>query len=178
MFVVMVIFAALLLASAAGVVFSRRPLNSALWAVTSLFLVAAHYALLGAHFLAAIQILVYAGAIMVLVVFVIMLLGAEGQSLERVSVWQRAGAVAIGLVFLVLLCAVGINGLHIPAGGIAAPIEGGTKAVGKMLYEDYLFPFEIVSMLILTAIVGAVALGLEKQRPLKPGRGLKAKRSE
>jgi NADH-quinone oxidoreductase subunit J len=171
----MALFGVLTILSASGVVLARAPLNSALWLIMTFFFIAAHYGILGADFLAVIQIMVYAGAIMVLVVFVIMLLGSEAQAKERIGV----------LTFLfggtVTLCLFGSLAVAISRGlpsnfeerGVVA---GDAATLGAKLYTDFLFPFEITSLLILAAIIGAVVLGLDKRRALKAGRGLTATR--
>ena len=177
------ILGALTVISALGVVLAQKPLNSALSLIVTLFLVAGHFALLGAHFVAAIQVLVYAGAIMVLVIFVIMLLGVTGE-LDR-SHLRSAGT-------LLLTCASGgfiaVLTFGLPHGlgsAVAQPDSisaltaaglGNTEAFGKVMFSRFLFPFELTSVLLLAAIIGAVILALEPKRPLPAGRGLKAKR--
>lgn len=172
MLTAMIIFGVLTIVCACGVVASEKPLNSALWLVLTLFLVAVHFALLGAHFVAAIQVMVYAGAIMVLVIFVIMLLGTEAHGPETRSTSQRIAASVVTAIFVAMTILVIQKGF--PA-GVARTVDGSTAAIGQMLFSDYLFPFELTSLLILAGIIGAVVLGHESRRPLKSGRGLKAK---
>lgn len=178
----MLIFGILLLVSAAGVVFAKKPLNSALCLVATLFFVAAHFALIGADFVAALQILIYAGAIMVLVIFVIMLLGVEKDEGRESFVYACFVSIFVGL-FLALLV-VGTSHFSTPlqtsgldlGASAAAKLDTGAKGVGAVLFTKYLYPFEVVSLLLLAAMIGAVVLASEKKRPLPAGRGLSAVR--
>ena len=177
----MVIFGLLTALSALAVILSRRPLNSALWLVLTFFLVAVNYALLSAQFIATLQVLVYAGAIMVLVIFVIMLLGVDTQSSEPP---QRVNSIlvsiCVGAFVGIMLDTVLKGGIKTLGKSAAALPEGygGISGVGQLLFTKYLFPFEVVSVLLLAAIVGAVMLAHEKKRPLAPGRGLRAKQKQ
>lgn len=175
----MLVFGILTVLSSCGVVFSVKTLNCALWLIVTLFLMAVHYAFMGADFLAALQILVYAGAIMVLVIFVIMLLGLNERGEER----GRAGlssylAVTVSGAFVGLLMFMtknpGVLGSFAEDGN---PVAGTPEAVGHALFTDFLYPFEITSVLLLAAIIGAVIIAYEPKRPLRAGRGLKAKQS-
>jgi NADH-quinone oxidoreductase subunit J len=175
-----VIFGILTVFASLGVVFGKKPLTSALWLVVTFFLLSVHYAILGADFLAALQILIYAGAIMVLVVFVIMLLGLNTSSdLSK-------NKVRSGLLALLALCFIGIlvktvvsiggssTGLSETASAAAGGFTGDPKAIGLVLIEKYLFPFQLAALLLLAAIIGAVTLAYEPPRPLQAGRGLAA----
>lgn len=170
-----IIFGAITLISALGVVAARKPLNSALWLIGTLFSVAVHFALLEAHFLAAMQILIYTGAIMVLVIFVIMLLGTNGEIETSISRKTLAiSGVLVGLFLSVLLASFGLG----DTASRPAPEGFGTiESVGWQLFSSYLFQFEIVSVLLLAAIISATILVREKKRPLPPGRGLSAMRT-
>ena len=176
------IFAILTVISALGVVLAQKPLNSALALVVTLFLVAAHFALMGAHFVAAIQVLVYAGAIMVLVIFVIMLLGVTGE-LDK-SHLRSAGTLLLTCAsggFIAVLTFGLPNGIATPAAqsdsmsALGAAGLGNTEAFGQVMFSRFLFPFELTSVLLLAGIIGAVILALEPKRPLPAGRGLRAK---
>lgn len=177
----MIIFGVLTVLAACGVVFAVKPLHSALFLVLTLFLVAVHFALLSAEFLAMVQVIVYAGAIMVLVIFVIMLLGPEagGEPTKRGRALIGAAACSAAVFLAVLFTAVQNNvsvESYVPLkqnGGEVA-LDGSTRAVGKVLFQEYLYPFELVSLLVLAGIVGSVVLGIEPKRPLAPGRGLRA----
>ena len=179
MTLVMYILSALTVATAVGVIASRTPLNSALWLIVTLFLVAGHFALMGAHFVAATQILVYAGAIMVLVVFVIMLLGIEEDKSDTLltSAFQIPVAIVIGGFMAMLMT--GVDSYLAPAGEkitpAASPELGNTEMVGQVMFTKFMYPFEVTSLLLLAAIIGAVLLAYQRKRPLAPGRGLRAK---
>jgi NADH-quinone oxidoreductase subunit J len=134
----------------------RNPIVNVLSLVVTFFCIAVNYALLGASFLAAAQILIYAGAILVLFLFVVMLLNApEEQPASVARPFQRgaglilAGAVAVGGTVLLLA-------LHPPA-GVAEPV-GSARAIGQLLVGPYLFAFELISVLLLAALVGALVL--------------------
>jgi NADH-quinone oxidoreductase subunit J len=137
--------------------------------VGTFFAIAATYAMLYAKFLAAIQVLVYAGAIMVLFVFVIMILNkpeAEPWGLEGIPGKLLAG---IGLLYLFIRLSLTLWSVKPPDEALVPPIGdfGSTKALGTTLFTDYLFPFEAVSLVLLIAVVGAVAIA----RPHESGRG-------
>ncbi len=143
---------------AALVVLHPHPVYSALFLVLTLFLLAVYYLFLDAHIVAALQIIVYAGAVMVLFLFVIMLLNLQvepennlGRGLSKVAL--GGGAVLIAELFLLLR--------HAPSdSGVAELPEGfGTVvAMSERLFTDFLIPFEITSILLLVAVVGAVVL--------------------
>lgn len=168
------LFSALTLLSALGVVFSAKPLTSALYLVLTLFLVAVHFALLDAGFLAVTQVLVYAGAIMVLVVFVIMLLGVDEVNEGRRNIPQFVVALAAVSVFVAIFAGLSysapleLKNVALPAG------FGGIEAIGAKLFREYVLAFELASVLLLAAIVAAVTLTIEPKRALPEGRGLKA----
>ena len=184
MTVSMIVLALLTIIASFGVIGCTRPLNSALCLVLTLFLIAGHYALLDAHFVAAIQILVYAGAIMVLVIFVIMLLGIEkDESGLHYRKFQNLIATAIIGVFIAMLVVSFSDGLvSKPLSGQSASALvgefGNSKAVGQVLYTEYYVPLQVTGMLLLAAIIGAVVLAHEKRRPLSKGRGLQAMRDK
>ncbi len=160
--VVFWIFAIPLLVSAVGVVVSRNPVNAAMSLVAAFFFLAGIYVLLTAHLLAFLQVLVYAGAIMVLFLFVIMLLttGDENYARARVKAMQVAGVFGAAGVMAVVVRAVQQLGV-LPMRQVAADF-GTVKAVGRILFTQYLLPFEATSLLLLVAIVGAVVVA--KQR--------------
>jgi NADH-quinone oxidoreductase subunit J len=161
-----------------GVVCSKKPLNSALFLVMTLFLVAAHFAVQQAHFLAAVQVLVYAGAIMVLVVFVIMLLGLDSDEVGNSHWLFRLSASAAVAGFLAILAlVVKLGGANVFDKVIVDAGFGETKMLGEVLFTKFLFPFELISVLLLSAIIGSVVLAKEAKRGLPKGRGLKAKQT-
>jgi len=159
------VFAGVAIGSALLCITRRSPVASALWLVNTLFSLAAIYVLLDAHFIAAVQVLVYAGAIMVLFLFVIMLLnlGRGGATDIRgprgMVVAAVAGAVLAGEL-IVLRLAAPPGQLALPPGQVAEQVaaEGAVRAVAEPLFQGYLVPFEITSVLLLAAIVGAVVL--------------------
>lgn len=147
--------------SAMMTVTRKNPVASAMYLVMHFFMLAGLYLSLNAQFTAIVQILVYAGAIMVLVVFVIMLLnlGDEDKLLEKYNVRTMIGMFASG-VFIALIIPL-LRGLS-PKISDASLQIGTTENIGTVLFRDYLFPFEAVSLLLLTAIVGAVILAKRK----------------
>jgi NADH-quinone oxidoreductase subunit J len=158
-------FASVAIASAFLCITRRSAVASALWLVSTLFSVAAIFVLLEAHFLAAIQVLVYAGAIMVLFLFVIMLLnlGRSGPSdmvgwVGRIVMLAIGGLVAAEL--WVVTRVVPAESIQLPAGAMVRLTEeqGAVGVISGPLFRDYLVPFEITSILLLAAIVGAVVL--------------------
>ncbi|HEY7725807.1 MAG TPA: NADH-quinone oxidoreductase subunit J [Anaeromyxobacteraceae bacterium] len=145
-----------------GVVLARNPVNAAMSLVAAFFFLAGLYVLLVAHLVAFLQVLVYAGAIMVVFLFVIMLLALHDEDLKaaRLKAIQWAGvAGAAGLVVVVARAVAHAGTLPLRP----VPPEFGTvKAVGQLLFTQYLLPFEATSLLLLVAIVGAVVVA--KQR--------------
>lgn len=141
------------------VVFSRNPIYSVLYLVITFFCVGGHYLLLSAEFLFAVHIIVYAGAIMVLFLYVIMLLNLNKESEpQKKPIYKFAAIISGGLLMLVLVGALkGAETASIPFGGNSE--IGLVENLGKMLFNEFLLPFEIVSMLLLAAMVGAVMLG-------------------
>ena len=158
-------FAGVAVASAFLCITRRSPVASALWLVNTLFSLAAIYVLLDAHFIAAAQVLVYAGAIMVLFLFVIMLLNlGHADPSDIKGPWGKVVAGVAGLVLvgelIVLRLAVPPLDLQVAPGAVAGVVEarGAVRAVAQPLFQSYLVPFEITSLLLLAAIVGAVVL--------------------
>jgi NADH-quinone oxidoreductase subunit J len=152
------IFAAICVAGALNLLLQKHPISSALSLIVVMGSLALLYLLLGAQFVAAIQIIVYAGAIMVLFVFVIMLLNAgeeEHTDGSRIAVYFGTPAVAalVGMVIYVLLQSSRID-FQVQLGGWVKP----TKDVAMLLFRDFLLPFEVTSVLVLIAIMGAVVL--------------------
>jgi len=157
--------AAVAVISALMVVTCRNPINSALSLILTFFCLATFYVMLDAPFMAAIQVIVYAGAIMVLIVFVIMLLNIRSEAGKR---YTHAGV--IGSIIGVLLLFLTLNFLNKSTltgahGGLDTRIinqVGHTEIIGRSLFTDFLLPFEITSILLLVAIVGAVILSKKK----------------
>ena len=140
-------------------ILSKNPVNSILWLIVLFFAISGHYILLNAQFLAIVNIIVYAGAIMVLFLFVVMLMNLNAESEPAKN--HRLQFIAIisgGSLLLILLSAImTVKDSHpvMVAGGNAGLI----KTLGKVLFTDYVLPFEISSVLFLSAMVGAVIIG-------------------
>ncbi|HUG01998.1 MAG TPA: NADH-quinone oxidoreductase subunit J [Longimicrobiales bacterium] len=152
------IFAALAVSGAVAMVMARNPVASLLFLVVTLFSLAGIFVLLEAHFIAAIQVIVYAGAIMVLFLFVIMLLnlGEQYRPDLKAGIWLVAGGVASGTLGWLLASALGASGV---VGTEPAPVDRDVVgAIADPLFRDYLVPFEVTSILLLAAAVGAVLL--------------------
>ncbi len=159
----------LALCGALGVVLSRNPVNSVLFLILTFFAISGHYILMNAQFLAIVNIIVYAGAIMVLFLFVIMLMNLNAD-VEPQKNWliQLAGAISGGMLFLVLLSAVVTAFNTLPRGGETAGATdiGLIQNLGKVLFTKYVLPFEISSILFLSAMIGAIVIGKkETQQP-------------
>jgi NADH-quinone oxidoreductase subunit J len=154
------LFGGISVASALAVVTRRNPMVAAIYLILCLFSVAALYALRQAHFLAALQVIVYAGAVVVLFIFVIMLLNVPEDRMpaERGNAWQMVAAVAGGL-FLVQV-ALGARYAALPSS--SSPTAGSVEAVGRALFTDYLLAFEVTSVLLLGAVIGAMTLAKKK----------------
>lgn len=157
-------FAFIAIITGIGVVFARNPVYSALLLVANFFCLAVFYVLLNAQFLAAVQITVYAGAIMVLLVFVIMLLSPTPErGVVRRMRWQGLLALPLLAVFVGQLAFAIVAGRISSASGPYTlehinEVGGSVQAIGRVLFTDYLLPFEITSLLLVVALVGAVIL--------------------
>ena len=160
------ILSALMVAGAAGVLVARHPVYAVLSLVVTLFGLSALFVCLGAYFVATVQVLVYAGAILVLFLFVVMLLDLAPESLSRARVnTLRVGGILAGLFFFRQAARVaGSFGALLPAEK-AEP--GTTAAVGRILFSTYALPFEAASLLLLVGIIGAVVLAQKKPENLK-----------
>ncbi len=145
--------------SALMVVFSRNPIYSVLYLVITFFCVACHYLLLNAQFLAAVHVIVYAGAIMVLFLYVIMLLNLNQDDESRKSNLLRAAAVITAGLLMVVIVGT-LRGAEVASVNFNSSNNTGlVKNLGTLLFSQFLLPFEIVSILLLAAMVGAVMLG-------------------
>ena len=151
------IIAAVAILAALNVVLQRRPVYSALSLIVVLCAIAVEYLLLSAEFIAVIQVIVYAGAIMVLFVLVIMLLNADYEvSSSRSKIAHWLGVPLLALFLVEMLVAIW---RYTPAANVASQgVQGGPSAIGSLLFKDYVLPFELTSVLILVAILGAVVL--------------------
>ncbi len=157
--------AAMALLGAVMVVATKRPLYSILYLIFTFFCVAAHYVLLNAQFLAVVQVIVYAGAIMVLFLFVVMLLNLNEEAEPQQSALLKvAAAMSGGMLLLLTVAGLVKSGVSIESGYAQAAMYPTTTIgyvgdLGKALFNEYLIPFEVVSILFLSAMVGAVVLG-------------------
>lgn len=162
------IAAAVVLGGALGVIVSSNPVHSALSLVATLFGIAVLFVAQHAHFLAAVQVIVYAGAIVVLFLFVIMLLGVDrAEELETDPlVGQRPAAAVVSIAGLALLVLLGLRAAEVSRGAAADARGEGTDiaALGRSLFTDYVFAFEITSVLLVIAVIGAVVLARRPDR--------------
>lgn len=154
--------------AALGMLFSRNAVYSALYLILNFATVAVFYLLLGAPFIAMAQVTVYAGAIMVLFLFVIMLLGAEELRKRGTLGWQQPLALLLGIVliaetaYLVFVRGDLVSQILPAEAGYASP-----EQIGLLLFDKYLLPFEIVSILLLVAMVGAIVLTKEERKKVQ-----------
>jgi len=146
--------------SAINVVISKNPIFSVLWLIVSFFSISGHYILLNAQFLAVVNIIVYAGAIMVLFLFVIMFINVNQDTEKHRNKWLRfVGVIAGGCLLLVLVAALKDAESATQVAQMKEGDIGLIENLGKALFNEYVVPFEISSVLFLSAMVGAVVLG-------------------
>jgi len=152
------VLSAIAVACALGVILSRNPVNSVMFLILTFFAISGHYVLMNAQFLAIVNVIVYAGAIMVLFLFVIMLMNLNADvEPQKGQLVQLAGVISGGVLFLVVLAAI----------KTAAPVAidqsstsiGLITNLGQVLFTKYVLPFEISSVLFLSAMIGAVVIG-------------------
>jgi len=169
--IVFLFLALIAIVSALAMLLSRNTVYSALFLIMNFLAIAVIYLTLGATFVALAQITVYAGAIMVLFLFVIMMLGAEKLSEQEPIKWQRPLAIVLGLALIIegvyaLITRIGTQMLiNAPSEALADP-----KAIGTLLYSKYSLPFELTSIILLVAAIGAVVLtrGGKKEEEKQP----------
>jgi len=172
---VFLISAAIVLAGAGGVLVARNPVHAALFLVQTLFGVSVLFVLQDATFLAAVQVIVYAGAVVILFLFVIMLLGvdrSEDLGVEPI-VGQRPVAAVIGASLLGMLLIALLVSVDGPTGARGANAELGdaadnTRRLGEALFTDYVFAVELTAILLTVAVIGAVVLARRVRGPLAP----------
>ncbi len=153
--------------AAVYLIFERNPVFCALYLIQTMVCIAVLYILLEAQFIAAVQMIVYAGAIMVLFLFVIMLLNVKDDDEARRSFsFQKIPAILMGIALLTVICIVLKSKLLQGKQGVytAAHINsiGNTQLIGNLLFTDYLLPFEITSILLFVAAIGAIMLAKRK----------------
>jgi NADH-quinone oxidoreductase subunit J len=141
---------AMAIGSAIMVITAKNPVHSVLYLIVTFFAISGHYILMNAQFLAVVNIIVYAGAIMVLFLFVVMFM-------------QFAGIIAGGCLFLVLTAALNKAGNVNSAVQLNGGDQGLIKNLGNALFKDFVLPFEISSVLFLSAMIGAVVIGKKEQ---------------
>ena len=158
------IFAVIAIAGAVNLLLQRHPIYSALSLVTVMFALAVEYLILGAEFIAFIQIIVYAGAIMVLFVFVIMVLNADvvaAQPRSRIAAWIGGPVLALLSVLLVGEAWAGFRQTQLGFGDFWVQ----TGPIGQSLFHKFLLPFEVTSVLFLVGVLGAVVLAARQEKP-------------
>jgi NADH-quinone oxidoreductase subunit J len=164
--VVFFYLAAAIVVSSGLAVTRRNPVHSVLWMLAVFVHVACVYLLLNAEFLAAIQIIIYAGAVLVLFLFVLMLLNLGPPELEHRFVRHWRIGVGLALAYVLALTAIlGRLGVSAPTGPYSVELttsQGGVRTLGRVLYTEFLLPFEIASLVLLVAIIGAIALTLRR----------------
>jgi NADH-quinone oxidoreductase subunit J len=167
--VVFYMLAAVCLLCALGVVAARNPVHSAIFLVLCFFNVAGVFVMMGAEFLAVIQVIVYTGAILVLMLFVLMLVDPDNlPEFHQGRPVQRALAVLLGAILLLEMAVAIINREVIGQKGAATAdnieaVGGNTQALGRVLYSDYLLSFEVVSLVLTVAVIGAIVLALPER---------------
>src|SRR6266540_7396273 len=154
--IVFYIFSALTLLCGVLVIVNRNPVTSAMFLVLTIVSLAGLFVLLRAFFLAAIQVLVYAGAVMVLFLFVIMLLDLKEEARRKFKTFGVVtGVASVGALAALALKTVWTSGI---GWGLTPQTDGATGTLGRLLFTEYLLPFEIVSLLLLVAVVGVILL--------------------
>jgi NADH-quinone oxidoreductase subunit J len=154
------VLSAVAILSGISVIFSKNPVYSVLYLILTFFAIAGHYILLNAQFLAIVHIIVYAGAIMVLFLFVIMMLNLNKDTEPHKPIWVRVAAVLAGGMMMVTLVGALKGATQVTPGlTMVNGNVGLVQSLGKVLFNDFLLPFEISSVLFLAAMVGAVMLG-------------------
>jgi len=177
------VFSAILLLSALLVITARNPVYASLYLVLAFFNAAALFLLLGAEFLGLILILVYVGAVMVLFLFVVMMLDINLARLQEGFLHYLPLGLAVAILGVLELAAVFWTAPlgHVPAPAAVPANADNTRALGELLYTQYLYPFEIAAVILLIAIIAAIALTLRRRPQNKTqdvGRQLAVKVSE
>jgi len=153
------LLSAIMIICALAVVFSKNPINNVIYLIVCFLAMAGHYILLNAQFLAVVHIIVYTGAIMVLFLFVIMLLNLNKAIILRKSTVTRVSAVITGGIFFLVLLAATRQTFEIHARYPFASDFGLVSGIGKVLFNEFLLPFEMSSILFISAMVAALMFG-------------------
>jgi NADH-quinone oxidoreductase subunit J len=175
------VFAAILVFAALRVVTARNPVHAVLWLVLAFFTAAAHWLMLKAEFLAIVLVLVYVGAVMVLFLFVVMMLDINFDNLRKqFRSYIPVGATVGALVLIEMALTLVGSRLVVSGGGAAGPVPAGgnTRALGRLVYTEYVYPFEIAAVILLVAIIAAIALTHRRRRETKyqkPGEQVKVR---
>ncbi|MEO6904797.1 MAG: NADH-quinone oxidoreductase subunit J [Ginsengibacter sp.] len=156
---------ALALIGAVGVVASKNPIYSVLCLIIVFFAISGHYILMNAQFLAIVNIIVYAGAIMVLFLFVIMLMNLNAETEPMKNIYMKLAGVISGLTLMIVFVAALSHSDSANTIMRAGTNVGLTESLGKALFNQYVVPFEISSVLFLSAMIGAILIG--KKDPVK-----------
>ncbi|WP_343703306.1 NADH-quinone oxidoreductase subunit J [Chitinophaga sp.] len=156
--IIFIVLSAIAIAAALGVILSKNPVNSVLCMITCFVAIAGHYIMLNAQFLFVVHLIVYTGAIMVLFLFVLMMMNLNADIEPQKRNWLKyAGAISGGALLLVLVAA--LRDASMPAIQSASTDIGLVANLGKTLFTSYVVPFELSSVLFLSAMVGAVVIG-------------------
>ena len=150
--------------SALMVVLSKHPVRSVLYLVLTFFLISANYIMMNAQFVAVVNIIVYAGAIMVLFLFVLMLLNLSKENEPRSSLLVKLAAGLAGGSLLVVLVAAVKDSLVLPVTGVVQNDGGLVENLGQLLFTKYVLPFEVSSILFISAMVGAILLAKREKQ--------------
>lgn len=146
-------------------VLSKNPIHSVIYLIGCFFAIAGHYLILNAQFLAIVHIIVYAGAIMVLFLFTLMLMNLNEETEKHKPALARIGAVIAAGVLGMVLLAIFVKAGEMPVGASQDVTIGTVQNLGKVLLDEYFFPFEFASVLFLSAMVGAVLLAKKDKTP-------------
>lgn len=175
--IIATVLGGLTVGSALMVVLSHHPVRSVLYLVVTFFLITANYVMMNAQFIAIVNIIVYAGAIMVLFLFVLMLLNLNRENEPRSSVFMKVAAfVAAGILFTVLFAATRDALVADPSTGVITSLKGAVvdpgeiglvENLGQLLFTKYVLPFEISSILFIAAMVGAVLLAKRDKQTIE-----------
>ncbi len=165
-------FSVVLVGAALGVILLRNPVHAALALVLAFVTAAAHWLLLRAEFLAITLVLVYVGAVMVLFLFVVMMLDINVDQLREGFMKFLAAGLLVGGLMVVEMVAVFVNATFFSAERLPAPPDPGagysnTKELGRVLYTEYVYPFELAAVVLLVAIIAAIALTMRKRKDSK-----------
>src|SRR5262245_21391055 len=176
------IFAAILVFAGLRVVTARNPVHAALWLVLAFFTAAGLWLLLQAEFLAIALVLVYVGAVMVMFLFVVMMLDVNFDKLrQNFTSYVPLAAIIGGVILAEMALVITASAIGVADPAPPPPAGGNTQALGRLLYIDYVYPFEVAAVVLLVAIIAAIALTHRKRRETKyqdPGQQVKVRRED